>query len=456
MLFSSNIFLFLFFPLFLFSYAAIAIVTRKKVVFANLFLIACSLFFYLWGNGNTVLLLILTLFVNTLIGRLIERSSHKKPLLTIGIVYNLSFLIYFKYANFILAQLGSGPVSSFLPVGISFYTFMAISYLIDVYRGKYRSTNLINFSVFLTLFPHLVAGPIVRFSEIKEEIRSRTYSIEDFYEGMIRFCLGLGKKVIIADSLGRVADTVFALPLSELSWKTAWIGILLYTFQILYDFSGYSDMAIGIARMIGFHFPENFNYPYLSTSLTEFWQRWHMTLRKWFVEYVYIPLGGSRGGDLSTYRNIFIVFLLTGIWHGAAWTFVVWGMYNGIILIIERYLDLHFKLKGKGIFGNVITLFLVMIGWVFFRRVTISDAIYHLQTMVGLHVPAFEYFLPRYFLDNRTLFLLCVAIFFAFVPRMNHLQRFYFLRSIFALGVLAYAIILLSKIQFTPFIYFQF
>lgn len=443
---------------------------------SNLVLLLLSFFFYLWGNGNYVLLLLISVLVNLYISKILTQVAQRKMVLFFGISFNVLLLFYFKYASFFMTQVnnvfGAGftPFSqdvlpSFLPIGISFYTFMAISYLVDVYRKKHKAANLVNFATFLTFFPHIVAGPIVRYQEISHELSSRRhYSLDSFFEGITRFCFGLGKKVILANGLGVVADKIFALPITELSPSTAWIGIVLYTLQIFYDFSGYTDMAIGLAAIFGFHFPENFNFPYRAQTMTEFWQRWHMTLRRWFVDYVYIPLGGSRKGNMRTYLNIFVVFLLTGFWHGASWTFIVWGIYHGLILMIERFLLLHYKWRLSGIFGNAVTLLLVMIGWVFFRRITMGDALIHISALFGLVNPQVQYYTPQYFLDTRTMSYALIAGVLALIPFHSLLQKVsqkslisvVVIKGTVAFGVLLYSIAILSKTQFTPFIYFNF
>jgi alginate O-acetyltransferase complex protein AlgI len=355
--------------------------------------------------------------------------------------------------------------SIFLPVGISFYTFMAISYLFEVYKKKEQCADFLSFGTYLSLFPHLVAGPIVRYSEIDREISSRTVNTEMFSEGIWRFCFGLGKKVILANNLGAVSDKIFALPHSELSISVAWIGIVCYTLQIFFDFSGYSDMAIGLARFFGFHFPENFNQPYNSANITEFWRRWHMTLSRWFKDFLYIPLGGNRNGSLKTYRNLVVVFFLCGLWHGASWTFVIWGLYHGFLLVIERIMKHHFHFEMKGPAGVIITLFLVMIGWVFFRSPNIDSSVGYIKTLFGMTDGViFNYFSSLYYLDFLTVSLLIAGVFFATVPSkslQNTFDRLSYgnrvlLKGVCSISLLLLSVMILSKTEFNPFIYFQF
>src|SRR5262249_31216673 len=280
-------------------------------------------------------------------------------------------------------QIGKPP-SIELPIGISFFTFQAISYVADIYTGRIVPVRrFIDFLAYHLLFPQLIAGPIVRYVEIEKELYDRRGSLGDFADGLHRCCLGLGKKLILADIMGVVADSVFSLPTNELTTGVAWFGALAYTLQIYFDFSGYSDMAIGLGRMLGFRFPENFNQPYRSQSITEFWRRWHMTLSRWFRDYLYIPLGGNRAGPIRTYANLLIVFVLCGLWHGAAYTFLLWGLFHGALLVIERLAQNRFGWKPTGLGGWALTLLLVMIGWVLFRAPTAGAAVDFLKAMGG-------------------------------------------------------------------------
>jgi alginate O-acetyltransferase complex protein AlgI len=484
MVFSSNIFVYLFLPVYLLLYFAADFLSRRvlasrfqlKQNLNNLVLFLLSLFFYYWSSGKFILVFLLSILVNTALGWGIGVSVKKKCLVSLGVVFNLSVLIYFKYYNFFYDQaaaislhLFGSPMTPhaaiFLPIGISFYTFMAISYLVEVYQGRVRYASLLNFGAYLTLFPHLVAGPIVRYSELEAELDHRQVTMEMFFEGVWRFSLGMGKKVILANNLGVVADKVFALPASELTTALAWVGIASYTLQIYYDFSGYSDMAIGLARFFGFHFPENFNQPYLSKSITEFWRRWHITLSRWFRDYVYIALGGNRRSPLHTYINLFIVFLLCGLWHGAAWNFMIWGMFHGIILVVERILKTRFDIVSKGILGNGLTLFLVMVGWVFFRSPSFEQALSYLSAMFGAtHLSGFQYFHIFYYLNFGMMSFLVMGTVIALFPYEFlrkiltgiNLYQFTFAKGIISLLVLFVSLLTMAKMQFSPFIYFQF
>lgn len=390
MVFSNLVFLFVFLPIVLFVY----FVMPSK--FKNFFLLLVSLFFYAWGEPVYVYLMIFSILINYLFGLLMEsakeKSHLKKIYLVLAILVNLGILGYYKYSSFFIenvnALFGLDIVNEPLPlpIGISFFTFQAMSYVIDVYRKDSKvQKNILDFALYIALFPPLIAGPIIRYNTIAEQLKKRVHSVELFSDGIRQFIIGLGKKVIIANPLGEIADTIFATNATDLSVTTAWIGIIAYTLQIYFDFSGYSDMAIGLGKMFGFKFLENFNYPYIARSVSEFWRRWHISLSSWFRDYVYIPLGGNRKGPWKTYRNLLIVWTITGFWHGASWTFMAWGFYYGIIICIER---LGF---GKVIDNmwrpvqHVYVLFLVMIGWVFFRADNFAYSIQYLKAMFGLN-----------------------------------------------------------------------
>ena len=349
----------------------------RKTKYQNLVLLAASLIFYAWGEPRYIVLLLFSVVMNWGFGLAMDRfPRQKKVFLVLSVVGNLSLLGYFKYCNFFLSTVDRlipslhVPLTSIaLPIGISFFTFQAMSYVIDLYRGEYKvQRNLLNLMLYISFFPQLIAGPIVRYRDIDAQITSRSVSRQRFAEGFRRFAYGLGKKVILANLLAGAADNIFALETAQISSLYAWLGAIFYTLQIYYDFSGYSDMAIGLGRMFGFDFLENFNYPYISSSIQEFWRRWHISLSTWFREYLYIPLGGNRKGKVRTYRNLMIVFLATGLWHGASWNFVGWGLYHGLFLVIERLgFSKVLKKDRIGILSRIYTLLVVTIGWVFFR-----------------------------------------------------------------------------------------
>ena len=382
MVFSSNIFLFFFLPIFLIAY----FITPQK--FRNYTLLLFSLIFYAYGAPDFVFLLVGECIVNYFIVRGMaktEKTGTKKWLCALSIVMALGLLLYFKYANFFMENLNAilgwahhepvGWMKVALPIGISFFTFQSITYTLDVYRGTTPPSNkLTDYVLYIMMFPQLIAGPIVNYNSVAAQLVERTSTMEDRVVGFYRFIIGLGKKVLIANTLAAYADQVFAMNYGDLATGTAWIGILSYTFQIYFDFSGYSDMAIGLGKMMGFKFPENFNDPYTSRSVTEFWKRWHMTLGNFIMNYLYIPLGGNRKGKGRMYFNLWLCFLLSGLWHGASWTFVLWGAFHGLFICADK-LFLKNALKKTGTIPSVIiTFFLVAMGWVLFRVDTAADA----------------------------------------------------------------------------------
>ncbi|MBC7182037.1 MAG: MBOAT family protein, partial [Marinobacter sp.] len=381
MVFSSNIFLFLFLPLFLGIYYLAPFRYRSLVILIG------SYAFYAWWRVDFLLLFVAVTVWNYLIGLGIHRAgigtAGARKWVAVGVAGDLATLAYFKYANFgveslneLLVAAGSEPLemaSIILPIGISFYVFQAISYVVDVYRGDTEPTRrFVDFAAFIALFPQLIAGPVLRYKDLADQFNERTHTLEKFGEGSVRFMQGFIKKVFIADSIAPLADNAFAL--ADPTMADAWLGILAYTAQLYFDFSGYSDMAIGLGLMMGFRFPENFNQPYISQSITEFWRRWHISLSTWLRDYLYIPLGGNRNSTLKTYRNLMLTMLLGGLWHGANWTFLLWGAWHGLLLSLERW---------RGVSGSPVdfrwlrwatTFLFVMLGWVTFRASTLSDA----------------------------------------------------------------------------------
>lgn len=409
MVFSSPIFLFLFLPLFLAGYYLLFALTRFNtfpsigrifITISNLFILASSLLFYFWGEAWLVLVMLTSTTIDYLCGLALGKSSntrHRKLWLSVSIAANLSILIFFKYFNFgidsfnaIFRTLGIsgwhlGEVARIaLPLGISFYTFQSMSYTIDVYRREVKPTrNFIKFAAFVTMFPQLVAGPIVRYREVAAQLRDRMITLKDFSTGLNRFIIGLGKKVLIANTVALPVDKIFALPAQDLTSGLAWLAVICYTLQIYFDFSGYSDMAIGLGQMLGFTFPENFNYPYFAKSIQEFWRRWHITLSNWFRDYLYIPLGGGRSSPARVYFNLVVVFFLCGLWHGASWVFVVWGLYHGLFLVSER-LGLKIWLDRQWpVLRHIYVIAVVMGGWVLFRSETFPQAISFYSALSG-------------------------------------------------------------------------
>jgi alginate O-acetyltransferase complex protein AlgI len=469
MAFSSNFFLFAFLPLILGLHYAV----RPK--YRNYILLIASLLFYAFDTGWLAWLLIGSILFNYLAALRIAEAvgQWRKAFLVVAVGANLLPLLYYKYAAFLWGvvapplsgiglRLGAAPVVD-LPIGISFFTFQAISYIADVYtRTVSPVRRWVDFGAYHSMFPQLIAGPIVRYVEIEAAVRLRRWNTDRAADGVFRFCLGLGKKLILADTMGSIVDPVFTLPANELSCGVAWLAVLCYTLQIYYDFSGYSDMAIGLGKILGFDFPENFNQPYRSRSITEFWRRWHMTLSRWFRDYVYFPLGGNRAGAASTYRNLFSVFFLCGLWHGAGYTFLVWGMYQGGLLVAERLYRNHVRALPEGPVAWLCAFLLIMIGWVFFRSTSLSQAEHFLMTMFGLVRPEVVYYGLPYFLTPHTAFFIACGLAFAFIPfegfvwRMEGPPLAFLGKAVGALLVFIYGVLMLSANSFNPFIYFRF
>lgn len=389
MVFSSTVFLFRFLPIFIILYFMVP--GRMK----NIILLLGSLFFYAWGEPVYVLLMLFSCVSDYVHGRILE-NLRKKDLrglvLASSIIINLLVLGFCKYADFLIQAINSLAGTSFallnlpLPIGISFYTFQTMSYTIDCYRGKVKpQRDFLDFAVFVTMFPQLIAGPIVKYAQVENQLHDRKPDMIQISYGCKRFVIGLAKKVLLANNLGILWTQVSARDLGEVSVLMAWLGIIAFTLQIYFDFSGYSDMAIGLGACLGFGFPENFNYPYIATSVTEFWRRWHMSLSGWFREYVYIPLGGNKRGAVKQIRNILIVWMLTGIWHGAGWNFLVWGLWFAFWLIMEklwiRKLQEHFPKES----GHIYTLLIVIIGWVLFEVSSLKEGVRYLSAMFGIN-----------------------------------------------------------------------
>lgn len=476
MVFSSVIFLFLFLPVVLGVYFLC-----PKLQAKNLWLIAASLLFYAFSGLWYVLLLLFSVLCNYIAGLFV---SGRKPVLYAAVAVNLGILGVFKYLGFLAQTMNhlpgvSVPVPSIvLPVGISFFTFQGLSYVIDVYRNEQlKSTKFSDVLLYISLFPQLVAGPIVRYEDVAHEVRSRSHTWENLARGLRRFIIGLSKKLLIADVCGSVVAQVYGADASILDSRAAWLGAVCYLMQIYFDFSGYSDMAIGLGLCFGFHFRENFNYPYISSSIKEFWRRWHISLSTWFREYLYIPLGGNRKGTAKTYRNKLIVFFFTGLWHGANWTFIVWGLWHGFFIVAE---DLVAKLTGKdrhsrnskrraaGIAKHLYTLLVVLIGFVIFRADTMSQAVAMVAAMFsGVHATAQTGLLLAQCMTPLTLCALAAGVVFStpVLPAILHRTDALTQNAQRAVRVLGGAVLLmllvtdilhLSAASYVPFIYFQF
>lgn len=475
MVFSSSIFLLYFLPIFF----GIYFITAPK--YKNWVALIASLIFYGFGAPNFLFIIFFSVIIDFFIVKKIDLSDNKRTrnwLLFASVILNIGLLAYFKYANFMvenvnyfLWRLGTAPVkwtSVVLPIGISFYTFQKLSYSIDIYRGKSKRLDSIkDYLLFILLFPQLIAGPIVRYNEIAAELvdRSKNDNIDNKLLGFYRLMIGLAKKVLIANTLGQVVDTIFAVPAAETGALTAWVGIIAYSFQIYYDFSGYSDMGIGIGRMLGFKFPENFNNPYISQNISEFWRRWHITLGSWMKDYLYIPLGGNKvKTKFRLYFNLWFVFLISGLWHGAAWNFVVWGAFHGLFLVLDRLFLIKLFSKIGKIPRIFITYIITLIGWVIFRAENLKFALQYIRNMFRID----GNLLPDY-LDNKFYVFLIIGGLFAFIGIFKfggRLEKFFYysdynIKQHILVGTLLLILSVISlsfitKGGFNPFIYFRF
>lgn len=470
MVFSGITYLIYFLPVFILFYH---LVPHK---FKNAVILIASIYFYSWGGPKFIFVILGTTFldfllVNTMQNQKTQRS--KRVYLIVSLCLNLGLLFYFKYCNFFIDNINAlvGTEISWtkvvLPIGISFYTFESLTYVIDVYRGVHKPLkNVWHYQTYILLFPKLIAGPIVRYHDIADQItnREKNYTAEIKLSGFLIFCLGLAKKTILANTLGMQADAVFKLPAGQIDTAAAWIGALAYTFQIYFDFSGYSDMAIGLGKIMGFKLPENFNNPYISGSITEFWRRWHITLGTWMRNYLYIPLGGNKVSDGKLYRNLVIVFLFSGLWHGASWNFVLWGAYHGLFLVLERlFLGKVFEKIGKFI-AIPITFLIIVTGWVLFRNEDLHYALHVIKQMY-----AFDFFHGKFTVNNDFVAMAVVALlisFFAVTSKTKALQNKLYGEAftengkwlaMFG-GIILYYVSLsyVSALTFNPFIYFRF
>ncbi len=473
MLFSSTFFLYIFLPLILILYYAVC----KKQTSRNMLLLISSLGFYAWGEPKFVLVMLLSIIINYYFGLLVDQSRGTPKVrwhLTLMVIFNLGIMGIFKYLGFavetinLVSGIGLTVPQIALPIGISFFTFQSISYVVDVYRGHGKVLkNPLDVGLYISFFPQLIAGPIVRYETIANEIHHRKETEEDFASGIVRFIIGLSKKVLLSNQFALIADKAYALESSgTLSVGLAWLGAISYMLQIYYDFGGYSDMAIGLGKMFGFHFNENFNYPYIAKSVSDFWRRWHISLGTWFRDYVYIPLGGSRVGKVKLFRNLFVVWLLTGIWHGANWTFIVWGIYFGLLLMLEKFTGLDKWLTKSKVIGHVYTLLIVLISWVFFRADSLGSAISYLKYMFGIgDMPVSSPLTTLYFKENLSIFIIGIL---AALPFSTWMKRWYAMKSekvqkaMKGLAMLTLAILFFTAVSYlvkgtyNPFIYFNF
>lgn len=473
MVFSSLLFLFRFLP------AVLVVYYLAPRSLRNLALLLFSLLFYAWGEPVYIILMLVSILVSYTGGIMVDRMKQKnrdkgaKLALVVSSVVSLSLLGFFKYADFVIDTANSltGAGLDFLyialPIGISFYTFQTMSYTIDVYRGEARvQKNLISFGAYVTMFPQLIAGPIVQYKTIDEQLRSRKETSIQFAEGVNRFMLGLGKKVLLANNAGQLWNSIQGMSVTQLPVLTAWLGLAAYSFQLYFDFSAYSDMAIGLGHMFGFRFLENFNYPYVSKSITEFWRRWHISLGTWFRDYVYIPLGGNRVSRLFHVRNILVVWLLTGIWHGASWNFVIWGVYYGILLLIEKFFLGKYLKKLPAVIQHIYCLFFVMLGWNLFVFEDMGAGLAYMRALFGGHGGGVLNRETVYLLYNNAVLLVLLMLGSTQLPKRiggwicrvlsgNDIAVIV-ARNLFYAGIFLLSVAWLVDASFNPFLYFRF
>lgn len=461
MVFSSLNFLFIFLPIVLILYYVVPFKAK------NFVLLITSIVFYAWGEPVYVILMVLNIMFNYVAGRQLEQKTNRrerKRQLVIAVAVNLLLLGFFKYAGLVVSSIngifhaGIDWKGLPLPIGISFYTFQALSYVIDVYRGKVHvQRNIIDFGAYITMFPQLIAGPIVRYDQVERQLKHRTISLEKAGLGMERFLFGLGKKVLLANNLGLLFSTIQAA--DSRSFLTVWLGAAAYTLQIYFDFSGYSDMAIGLGKMLGFDFTENFEYPYLAHNITEFWRRWHISLGTWFREYVYIPLGGNRVSVGRHILNLLIVWALTGLWHGASWNFVIWGLYYGVILILEKYVLIPLCRKLPKVIKHIYTILLVVFGWAIFANTDFAEMGLFMKNLFGGGVSGFaDSAFLYYFKSNLILLLLsvffCSPVFRKLMVRTGKTRPV--INMVFCILVFLVSVGFLVSGSFNPFLYFRF
>ena len=485
MVFSTILFLCVFLPITITGYYLMPYKAK------NIWLLLASIFFYAWGEPRFVFVMLFSILSNYVFGLVLEKTSRGKPVVALAVVVNLGILFIFKYFTFVMETVRSVTKGDFdviqiaLPIGISFYTFQGLSYVIDVYRGVKSAReqgeqagvcqhNPLNLALYIAMFPQLIAGPIVRYGDIATSLTKRSHSTDQFLYGMWRFGIGLVKKAVLANMTGAVAADIMQGDLSTLGAASAWLGAIAYTLQIYFDFSGYSDMAIGLGSVFGFRFLENFNYPYISTSITEFWRRWHMSLSGWFRDYLYIPLGGSRRGNV--YLHLFLVFLATGIWHGAAWGFVFWGVYHGVLRLIEKWIEMRRRRREKKqiskpllilkkCLGWIYTMTAVIIGWVFFAQVDLMKGAQYVAVMFGIKRNAFVGFDASYYLSKQNCFYFVLA-FLACIPwrrvfpgvaqKVQNMPGKWAVCSLISMLFLVIGFVFIINSSFNPFIYFRF
>lgn len=458
MVFSSLIFIFYFMPLVLLFYY---VIPKKHIKLRNIALLIFSLLFYFYGEPKLMIVMLLSISFNYICG-LLMRCKYKKSILVLCIIINLSILGLFKYSNLlihttnVLFKVDIPALNIALPIGISFFTFQALSYVIDVYREEVQpQKNISQLALYVSLFPQLIAGPIVRYKDISAQLTDRSHTSDCFSGGIDRFIFGLSKKILLANTFAEIADHVFTYPPDSLSFSVAWLGAISYTLQIYFDFSGYSDMAIGLCKMFGFHLNENFNYPYISQSVTEFWRRWHISLSTWFRDYIYIPLGGNRCTPQRHLINILVVWGLTGLWHGANYTFILWGLYFGVLLIIEKYFLSAVLPKVPSFLKRICTLLLIVVGWVLFRSDSLSYAAQFIKAMStpSMHL---DNKVVEYLVRYGVLFLAGIILSTPVYQKISDKKIYRYLNIPILILLFSTCTIILLNNNYNPFIYFRF
>lgn len=436
-----------------------------KDKYKNLVLLLGSIIFYSFTSTRALLTVFICIFINYFFGVLINNSKHyKKYILFLGVLFNILVLIYYKYTNFFISSFNdfSGqaltPLSLLIPLGLSYITFQQISYIVDIYRDGDTTITFLDYSLYILFFPKIISGPITQFKDIKGDLKLRNYDDDSMNDGIYRFSIGLGKKIIIASTLQNVADSIFVLDPNTLSLPIAWLGMITYTMQIYFDFSGYTDMAIGVAKMFCFNFPENFNKPYISKSIGEFWRRWHITLSSFLRDYVYIPLGGSRCSKRRMLINTMIIFFLSGFWHGANFTFIVWGLYHGFFVAIEKLGFKKFLDKLPSLLSQGITFIIIAIGWVFFRACDINYGLKYIKTLFNPFAINKAFDISTLGLDNKFFLVLLISLLITLLPRIKLIKGNIniFTNKVFSLIILVYSISIVTTGSFMPFIYFKF
>lgn len=460
MVFSSIPFLFFFLPIFFILYYVVPTKWR------NIVLLIFSLIFYAWGEPVYIGLMILVTLSDYISGRVMIRIRRPKICLIYSVIFDLLILSFFKYANFLIstingiAGLDIKALNLSLPVGISFFTFQSLSYIFDLYRKDTKEeSSYLRYLTYVSMFPQLVAGPIVRYSTVATELKERKCSREDFSEGVVRLLNGLFKKVLLANQIGMLWEDAAALMPGERTLLVTWMGAVAFTFQIYFDFSGYSDMAIGMGIMLGFHFDENFNEPLMANSITDFWRRWHISLSGWFKSYVYIPLGGNRAGALKQVRNIMIVWMLTGLWHGASWNFVLWGLYYGVLLLVEKFFLNRYMVKWPEVLRHIYAFVIVVIGFVIFALDDFSALGQFLASLIGINCASFSALQVFWYIRNYGIIIVLCAVFSGIIPKRWRLfisEHFMVLKPVVYVALLLLSIASLVNDSYNPFLYFRF